>query len=202
VHEFFTPVNSMENEVLETIRAFAAAAHGDQRRKYTDELYIEHPVRVMETVRQYNKELPVLGAALLHDVLEDTHVTARDLQKFLGDILPQADADKTHKLVVELTDVFVKKDYPMLNRRTRRQRESERLALTSSDAHTIKYADIIDNVVDIFKNDIDFALVYMRECKHLLPMINKGDAALYARASKTVDECLREYWNKANVKAL
>jgi hypothetical protein len=90
----------------------------------------------------------------------------------------------------------------MLNRRTRKQRESERLAMTSGEAQTIKYADIIDNVVDIFKNDFDFALTYIRECKHLLPMINKGDAALYARAGKTVDECLREYWNKANVKAL
>jgi (p)ppGpp synthase/HD superfamily hydrolase len=192
----------MENDVLERIRAFAAAAHDDQRRKYTNELYIGHLVRVMETVQQYTKEIPVLAAALLHDVLEDTPVTARDLQKFLGDTLPQADADRTHKIVVELTDVFVKKDYPMLNRRTRRQRESERLALTSGDAHTIKYADIIDNVVDILRNDTDFALVYIRECKHLLPMINKGNAALYARAAKTVDECLREYWNKANVKAL
>jgi guanosine-3',5'-bis(diphosphate) 3'-pyrophosphohydrolase len=192
----------MESEVLEQVRAFAAAAHGEQKRKYTDELYIEHPVRVMETVRQYNKSLPVLSAALLHDVLEDTAVSSRDLQKFLCDILTQDEANETHKLVVELTDVYVKKDYPMLNRRTRKQRESERLALTSGNAHTIKYADIMDNVVDVLKNDSDFSLTYIRECKHLLPMINKGDAELYARAAKTVDECLREFWNKANVKAL
>ncbi len=191
-----------EEAILKQVLQFATDAHGVQKRKYAEELYIEHPKRVMEIVRQYTSELPVLSAALLHDALEDTSTTPRDLQKFLFEIMPVDSANQTHKIVVELTDVYIKKDYPMLNRRTRRQRESERLALASAGAHTVKYADVIDNVVDIFNHDSDFALIYMRECKQMLPMINKGNPELYARAARIVDDCLREYWNKANIHAL
>ena len=38
------------NEILAAIRKFADEAHGEQKRKYTPERYIVHPVRVMELV--------------------------------------------------------------------------------------------------------------------------------------------------------
>lgn len=195
-------MESSDIRILEKVRAFAEEAHGTQLRKYSNERYIAHPIRVMETVRDYTYDLPVLAAALLHDVLEDTAVGQRELGKFLLSIMDAPVAEKTLRITEELTDVYIQSDYPALNRRTRRTKEAQRLSEVSPEAQTIKYADIIDNVVDIARQDTDFALVYMRECKQLLQEINKGNSLLYHRAVQTVDDCLREFWNKANVKAL
>ena len=93
------------NEVLERIRDYADKAHGNQQRKYTPERYIVHPVRVMEICRQHTAALPVLAAALLHDVLEDTPVTEGELYQFLTTLMTKEDAGKTTQLVTELTDV-------------------------------------------------------------------------------------------------
>lgn len=63
-------------DILKNIEEFARQAHGDQQRKFADEPYIMHPIRVMQLCGEYASDLPVLSAALLHDVLEDTAVMA------------------------------------------------------------------------------------------------------------------------------
>ena len=188
--------------ILDKIRTFADEAHSGQKRKYSDEKYVAHPIRVTETVRDYTEELPVLAAALLHDVLEDTPVTKRKLGKFLETIMTKEDTAKTLKIVEELTDVFVTADYPGMNRRSRKNKEFDRLSQTSPEAQTIKYADIIDNLSDIGNDETDFALVYIREIKQLLQEIDKGNTLLYHRAMQAADEALRNYWDHANVKSL
>lgn len=181
---------------------FADEAHGDQMRKYANERYIVHPIRVMEIVREFSQEVPLLAASLLHDVLEDTQVTAEELKYFLDSVMDQENADKTYKLVKELTDEYVKSRYPHLNRRTRRTKEAERLSATSPEAHTIKYGDVIDNIRDIANQNGDFALSYMRESKQLLSMIPNGNPKLYSRAMAVVDEAMKQHFSKANIKAL
>jgi guanosine-3',5'-bis(diphosphate) 3'-pyrophosphohydrolase len=193
---------SAENDILIKVTAFADEAHGDQMRRYSNERYIVHPVRVMEMVREYVHDVPTLAAALLHDVLEDTPVTTEELDSFLRAVMNEDQAARTLKLVEELTDVFIKDNYPSLNRRTRRTKEAERLSAVSAGAQTIKYADVIDNVVDIARQDTDFALVYMRENKQLLQQMGGGDGRLYARATQAVDDSLKIYWEKSNIRAL
>lgn len=191
-----------DSDILFKIRSFAEQAHGKQMRKYAGERYINHLERVMNTCRQYTEDVNVLAAALLHDVLEDTPISKDQLLAFLNTVLDQRQATRTIGLVVELTDVFIKKNYPDVNRRTRRNREAERLGKVSPDAQTIKYADIIDNVLDLSSAETDFALVFMRECKEILKHAKLGNPVLYERAVKTVDDCLRDYFNKANITAL
>ena len=195
-------MDSSARETLEKVKDFAAEAHRDQMRKFVNEPYINHPVRVMELVRDYIEDLPVLSAALLHDVLEDTPITKRKLGQFLVGLMSKEDADKTLILVDELTDVYIKTDYPKLNRRTRKNKEAERLGNVSPEAQTVKYADIIDNVRDIANQDTDFALVYIRESKQLLQYMTKGNTLLYHRAIDEVDQSLRNFWDQANIKAL
>jgi (p)ppGpp synthase/HD superfamily hydrolase len=69
-----------EEEIVKYVTDFADRTHGSQTRKYTTERYIVHPIRVMEMVRHYYQDLPVLCAALLHDVLEDTPVTQNEMR--------------------------------------------------------------------------------------------------------------------------
>jgi guanosine-3',5'-bis(diphosphate) 3'-pyrophosphohydrolase len=178
-----------KTEILEYVTDFADKAHGSQLRKYSGDRYIVHPVRVMEMVRQHTDELPVLAAALLHDVLEDTPVSDAEVEAALLRVMDAREVEETLKLVVELTDVFIRREYPRLNRRTRKQKEANRLGSVSRDAQTIKYADIIDNVTDIVKEDADFANVYVSEAKQMLKVMDAGDAALREKAIAIVDEC-------------
>jgi guanosine-3',5'-bis(diphosphate) 3'-pyrophosphohydrolase len=175
-------------ELLLKVKDFADRAHGEQLRKYTPERYIVHPERVMLICREYVEDIPVQAAALLHDVLEDTPVKAEDIRKFLDGLMPEAQAHKTVELVEELTDVYIKKDYPHLNRRSRKELETARLAKTSAAAQTIKYADLIDNSFDIMKHDPQFGRKFLGEARQLLKNMKSGNAELRERAIKTLDK--------------
>jgi guanosine-3',5'-bis(diphosphate) 3'-pyrophosphohydrolase len=179
------------NKVLEEIRDFADRAHGEQKRKYTPERYIVHPVRVMQICEQYMHSLPVLAAALLHDVLEDTPVSKKEIEAFLSERMSHADAIRTVHLVVELTDVYIKANYPQWNRRKRKQQEVNRMAKTSAEAQTIKYADIIDNCREIVAHDPDFARVFLSECYKLLKEMKRGNPELYKLALEEVERGLK-----------
>jgi guanosine-3',5'-bis(diphosphate) 3'-pyrophosphohydrolase len=177
-------------EILEQIRDFADRAHGQQMRKYTPERYIVHPVRVMNLLREYTNDVTMLAAALLHDVIEDTPVKKEDIHAFLLNQMRPEQAERTTRLVVELSDVYVKKDYPQWNRRKRKEKETARLEKTSSDSQTVKYADIIDNSSEIINYDTDFAPLFLYECRAILKRLNKGNPQLYKRAIETVDNCI------------
>jgi (p)ppGpp synthase/HD superfamily hydrolase len=184
-------ITTQDQEViLQQVKEFAEKAHGDQRRKYSGDMYITHLHRVMNTCYLHLNTLPVLSAALLHDVLEDTAVTKSQMQEFLHSIMVPDDAEHTLSLVVELTDVYTRKNFPNLNRKTRKEEETNRLINISAEAQTIKYADIIDNSVDIVDSDPGFATTFLREYYNLLQDMNKGDQVLYREAVKTVRDCL------------
>ena len=178
-------------EILLKIKEFADKAHGDQMRKYTPETYIVHPERVMLICREYMDDLTVQAAALLHDVLEDTPVKPEAIKSFLAALMPDAHAQKTLNLVVELTDVYIKSAYQQLNRRERKKLEAARLAKVSGAAQTIKYADLIDNAFDILKHDPQFGRKFIMEAQSLLKHMNKGNPELRDRAIKTLDKLSR-----------
>jgi (p)ppGpp synthase/HD superfamily hydrolase len=178
---------SMDN-LLERIQTFAEKAHGEQKRKYSGDPYIVHPVRVMNTCREYTGDNTILAAALLHDVLEDTPITKLKMKQFLKSVVNMEDADRILRLVTALTDVYTKEKFPLLNRNRRRLKETHRLGNISGDAQTVKYADIIDNTIDITQNDPDFAIVYLKECMNSLISMTDGNPELYQRALQTVEE--------------
>ncbi|MDT0688679.1 HD domain-containing protein [Salegentibacter sp. F188] len=160
----------MEEEALE----FARKAHGDQQRKYTGELYIEHPKRVAKTVATVPHTKEMICAAYLHDVVEDTTVSLEDIERNFGREIAE--------LVHELTDEYVKEKYQHLNRRNRKQKEVERQTKMSAAAKTIKLADVIDNTRDIIKNDCNFARRYIPEMEALTEALQGGDFKLMMRA--------------------
>jgi (p)ppGpp synthase/HD superfamily hydrolase len=180
------------DELIQKITGFARQAHGDQQRKFAAEPYINHLVRVMETCKQYSSDITILSAALLHDVLEDTAVSGEEIKNFLLPLLNEEKTIRTVKLVEELTDIYTKKEYPQWNRRQRKAKEAERLSRISKDAQTIKYADIIDNSLDINNADAHFARIFLFECRSLLKVIPEGDSRLYKKAVETVQHCIEK----------
>ena len=164
----------MEEEALK----FATEAHGDQQRKFTEEPYIEHPKRVAEIVRSVRHTREMICAAYLHDVVEDTPVEIEEIRSRFGERVAQ--------LVEELTDEYMKVNYPHLNRRARKKKEVERQALMSPEAKTIKLADVIDNTPDIVQNDPGFARKYLYEMEALTRVLIEGDKDLFDRARREV----------------
>ncbi len=160
----------MEKEALE----FATKAHGEQKRKYTFEPYIEHPKRVAELVRTVPHTEAMICAAYLHDVVEDTPVTREEIEQRFG--------AGVAGLVHELTDEFMKEDYPGLNRKSRKKKETARQAKMSPEAKTIKLADVIDNTRDIIRNDKGFARKYVPEMEALVEALQGGNFKLLMQA--------------------
>ena len=145
----------------QAILNFATRAHLYQLRKYTDDPYIIHPVAVANMV----------NAALLHDVLEDTSVTHAELRAFLFQNFVAVDASDILNLVVELTDVFTKEDFPDLNRKARKTLEANRLGNVSDRAKQIKLMDIEHNSKSIMEHDPKFAKVFLEEKEVLLDFL-------------------------------
>lgn len=96
-------------------------------------------------------------------------------------------ARQTIELVVELTDVYTKEDYPHLNRKKRKYKGTLRIGQTSADSQTIKYADILDNCKEIAASDPNFAPRFLKECMTILKVATKGDKRLYEKVCKEVN---------------
>lgn len=77
---------------------FAARAHAGAMRKGSQIPYIYHPMEVALIVAQMTDDPEVIAAAYLHDVLEDTQVTADELEKEFGSrVLAMVNAETEDK---------------------------------------------------------------------------------------------------------
>lgn len=72
-----------EIEFVQKAYNFAHKAHDGQLRKSEDP-YIIHPVEVATILAELDADVQTICAALLHDVLEDCDVTAKEMEKEFG----------------------------------------------------------------------------------------------------------------------
>ena len=156
------------NKALTKILKFATDAHQGQKRKYSDEDYITHPIEVAKRVNYKHGSEPMTAAALLHDVLEDTKVTHSEMRAFLHTVYSIQIAERILSIVVELTDVYTHESFPNMNRKERKSFEALRLAYASDDAKKVKLVDIEHNSESILKEDPKFAKVFLQEKEELL----------------------------------
>jgi (p)ppGpp synthase/HD superfamily hydrolase len=163
------------SDLVERAAAFAIAAHGDQKRKYTGEPYVVHTQEVAAIVAAAGGTQEMIAAAHLHDVVEDTPATETDVAREFGPVVAE--------LVAGLTDQI---PLSFGNRKARKRAESDRLAACPADVQTIKLADIISNTASIAAHDPGFARVYLAEMRYLVGRLTAGDAALRGRARAMV----------------
>lgn len=161
--------------VIEAFR-FARDAHEaiGQRRKYTGEPYIVHPLAVATLVRSVPHTEAMLAAALLHDVVEDTPVTLEEINARFGSDIAE--------LVHWLTDVSRPQDG---NRATRKHLDLLHTAKATPAAKTIKLADLIDNTRTIAVHDPGFWGRYRKEKRALLRVLREGDRTLWRMAAES-----------------
>ena len=123
---------------------FANEAHRNVRRR-SGEPYIIHPIAVARiVVQEIGLGCKSICAALLHDVVEDTHYTADDIRKVFG--------DKIASLVEGLTKIKTALDNDSLKEKPTSTLQAEnfkRILLTLNDDARIvliKLADRLHNV--------------------------------------------------------
>lgn len=170
------------NELVKKALEFAKKAHEGQKRKYTGEPYIVHPIEVMNIVKTVEPDnIPMLCAALMHDCVEDCDVTFEDIRKEFGVWIAE--------LVEDLTDISAPEDG---NRATRKAIDRNWTAQAHIEAKTIKLADLISNTKSICEHDRDFAKVYIKEKELLLEVLTEGDPVLYKQAYDFMVKCKEE----------
>ncbi len=162
---------------------FAVVAHKDQPRKYTEEPYVVHPIRVGKAVKHLNNL--TIASAFLHDVIEDTEVTYEDIKEYFG--RPVAD------VVQELTDPHLSEG----NRAKRKEITRRKMEQGSFEAKSIKCADILDNMDSILTNDENFSIVFMKEIQALLPCLEGADEHLLNKLKVRVGDYYHEQLQEA-----
>jgi (p)ppGpp synthase/HD superfamily hydrolase len=121
------------DEALETARC----AHAGQIRNGSGGMpYIEHPRTVAALLAEHGYDEPVLAAALLHDVVEDSEVTVAELYDRFGEPIAG--------LVAALSDDESIEDY-----RERKREHRQRVAAADGDALAVYGADKLANVTTL-----------------------------------------------------
>ncbi len=80
----YQTLSDSDKKMIRLAFDMAVEAHSDQRRK-SGEAYIFHPIRVAKIVsHQIGLDATSICAALLHDVVEDTKFSLKDVESLLG----------------------------------------------------------------------------------------------------------------------
>jgi len=100
-------IREAPKDVLQQALCFAAEVHAGMVRKGTNIPYILHPMEAAAIVGSMTSDPEILAAAVLHDVLEDTPVTAAVLEDRFGsrvaELVAAESEDKRDTLPAEET---------------------------------------------------------------------------------------------------
>ncbi|MDD3808128.1 MAG: HD domain-containing protein [Candidatus Pacebacteria bacterium] len=77
-------ISVQDFKIVEDAFSFAEERHKGQKRK-SGEDYILHPLRVAIEASKLNLDINAIAAALLHDVLEDTKTTKKEIKDLFGE---------------------------------------------------------------------------------------------------------------------
>lgn len=175
------------NELVEKAKEWAHSAHDSigQKRKYGGQVYWVHTDAVADLLKQAGESEEVQAAGHLHDVLEDV---APKNSEFSEQNMRKEFGNRVTDIVIEVTNVFTKEDYPLWNRAKRKHQEEMRLGTISKDAKAVKLADISHNVENIVAQDPGFGRVFLAEKVIALNQLRDGNQTLYKMAVRAVSD--------------
>ena len=143
---------------------FATAAHGsiNQKRKYTGEDYIWHPVGCAKILIKHVKDVTIedVMAMLLHDTIEDVNGEVRpDLRIYSEDVHEEFGFQVGHR-VDGLTDVSKLSDG---NRAIRKEIDRQHTLAQPFYVKNCKLADVYHNHFSMLRASGPFELKWMKE---------------------------------------
>ena len=145
---------------------YMKSKHGLQKRKGNGELYWKHPKRVAGYVWDYKESYMIedlLIIAMLHDVIEDTNGTAKDIEELFGSVVANT--------VLELTSVKKEMEESMLDKK---EYLSKKMIAMSPYALVVKLCDRLDNIKSLSGMNDAFRFRQLTDTEYILEQIYKG----------------------------
>ncbi len=128
----------LETSLLDRAVIFAVKAHANTERRGKGFPYIVHPMEAVEIVATMTPDQEMLAAAILHDTVEDTDVTAEEIRREFG--------DRIADMVVSESDVFTPGVSEEESWRSRKQAAIDRLGRASRDSKMVALGDKLSNM--------------------------------------------------------
>lgn len=128
----------LDTALLDRAIIFAVKAHAGTERRGKGFPYIVHPMEAMEIVATITPDQELLAAAALHDVVEDTDVSADELRREFG--------DRIAALVVAESDVFEEGVSEEDSWHARKKAAIDRLARAPYEAKIVAMGDKLSNM--------------------------------------------------------
>ena len=128
----------LDTALLDRAILFAVKAHAGTERRGKGFPYIVHPMEAMEIVATITPDQELLAAAALHDVVEDTEISADEIRREFG--------DRIADLVVAESDVFVEGVSEEDSWHARKKAAIDRLAKAPHDAKIVAMGDKLSNM--------------------------------------------------------
>lgn len=143
---------------------FARDRHHGQERRFTGENYIVHPEHTANLLFGADESIDndSLMAALLHDVVEDTPTTLKEIGQEFGGVV----MGLVEELTTDEQECRAKGKGPYL---------AEKMNNMSNDAFTIKLCDRLDNVLGLTMGTVPlkFKTRYIKETKYIISNIDR-----------------------------
>ena len=130
--------NPFNTDLLDRAIIYAVKAHAGTERRGKGFPYIIHPMEAVEIVATITPDQELLAAAALHDVVEDTEISAEDIRREFG--------DRIANLVVAESDEVVEGMSEEESWHGRKQAAIDRLAKAPRDAKIVAMGDKLSNM--------------------------------------------------------
>ena len=173
--------------------------HANQKRKFSDEPYANHPKRVAAMAKQayYSEGRAEDGrlaelVALCHDLLEDSSISAETLKTSLGQDVAEP--------VAHLTKPCGKERFPPEPRKPRKTHEFHRLATVPPLAQSVKLCDVIDNLRSFEQAasaNRKWAETYLTEKENLAALLADALPPLKTQAAEAIEKAKKSLGQKA-----
>ena len=128
----------LDTALLDRAIIFAVKAHAGTERRGKGFPYIVHPMEAVEIVATITPDQELLAAAALHDVVEDTDISADDLRAEFG--------NRIADLVVAESDVFEDGVSEEDSWHARKKAAIDRLARAPYEAKIVAMGDKLSNM--------------------------------------------------------
>lgn len=129
---------SMDWQKVQKAIIYATEKHEGQKRKGTDIPYIVHPMEVMQILSSMGCPADVVIAGILHDTLEDTTATPKEIEELFG-------ADVLNIVQHESED-------KSMTWKERKQHTIDSLAEAPKEVRIVCFADKLSNIRSMFRD--------------------------------------------------
>ena len=134
----------MDTSILDKAIVFAVKAHQGVERKGKGFPYIVHPLEAVAIAATMTNDHELLAATVLHDTVEDTKVTLKDIEREFG------------KRIAELVEAESDIEFEGKSReeswRLRKEEAIERLSVASNDVKVVALSDKLSNIRAIYRD--------------------------------------------------